>query len=76
MRCYYCGNALSTSAKECPSCGRINSRLSYVHICGIIGGVVGSLIGFTAFQVEGALVGGLVGILLAELAGRLAFRPK
>jgi hypothetical protein len=76
MHCYFCGNKMPFAAKECPSCGRAKSRLRFVPVWGVIGGVVGSLIGFTAYHTEGALAGGLLGILLAETAGRLAFRAR
>jgi hypothetical protein len=76
MQCYYCGNKIPSSARLCPACGRAKTKRVYVPLWGVIGGVVGSLIGFTAFNMEGALVGGLLGILLLELAGRMVFRPK
>ena len=44
--CYYCGNDIPAEAHGCPTCGRGTSRLAYVHMCGVIGGLVGSFIGF------------------------------
>jgi hypothetical protein len=36
----------------------------YLHLCGVIGGIVGSLIGFTLINLPAALVGGLLGIII------------
>jgi hypothetical protein len=48
----------------------------FVHLCGVIGGVVGSLIGFTFYNLAGALVGGLAGIVACETAAILVFRSR
>lgn len=74
MQCYYCGHRIPSEAEVCPVCGHARTKLSYVHMLAVIGGVVGSLIGFTLFDMPGALVGGLASILASELGGRLAFR--
>ncbi len=57
-----------------PSSGSAAARMSYVHFCGVAGGIVGSLLGYTLFDVGGALVGGFLGILACELAARRALR--
>jgi len=41
-----------------------------------VGGIVGSLIGFTFFDMIGALAGGLLGIVLAELGARVLLRSR
>lgn len=74
MQCYYCGQHFPAGTTFCPACGHAKTRLSYVHLLGVIGGVAGSLVGFTLFDMAGALVGGLAGILLSEAGGYLAFR--
>jgi len=50
--------------------------LSYLHLCGVAGGVAGSLIGFTGYGVGGALAVGLAGILAAELIAWIVLRPR
>jgi hypothetical protein len=50
--------------------------LIYVRLWGVVGGVVGSLAGFTLYDLGGALVGGLLGIVVFELAARMALRQK
>ena len=72
MRCPRCGNdALYFLARRCGACG---SDLSpNIHLFGVLGGVIGSLLGFTFYNVAGALVGGLVGILL-YVYGRMIYR--
>ena len=74
MQCYYCGGEIRSPAKVCPACGHIRSRMIYVHLCGVVGGVCGSLIGFTFYDLGGALVGGLVGILACEAVATIGFR--
>jgi len=76
MQCYYCGSHVPHAARSCPSCGRGKSRLSYLHLCGVAGGVAGSLIGFTGYGVGGALAVGLAGILAAELIAWIVLRPR
>ena len=76
MQCYACGQNIPTGNKVCPSCGKAPSRMIYVHFCGVIGGIAGSLIGYTLFDTVGALAGGLTGIVACELLARLAFRPR
>jgi hypothetical protein len=75
-RCYYCGSSIPAAAPECPACGRGRSKLVYILLWGVIGGLAGSLTGFTAYGVAGALAGGLVGILLFEIAARLSCRSR
>jgi hypothetical protein len=75
MQCYYCGNHIPMGARGCPACAQPRSKLIYVHLCGVIGGIIGSLIGFTVYDVPGALAGGLLGILIAEFGARWALRP-
>jgi hypothetical protein len=41
-----------------------------------VGGIAGSLIGFTLFDMIGALSGGLLGIVLAEFAARWVLRSE
>jgi hypothetical protein len=74
-QCYYCGGSIPAAARECPACGRGRPRLGYAHLWGVLGGLAGSLAGFTAYDVAGALAGGMLGILLFELAAHLAIRP-
>jgi len=61
--------------KVCASCGWARSKTSYVHFWGVVGGIVGSLIGYTFFDVMGALAGGFLGIVACELAARRALTP-
>jgi hypothetical protein len=56
-------------------CGREKSKLIYVHLCGVLGGVLGSLIGFTFFGMLGALLGGLLGIMASEIGATILLRP-
>jgi hypothetical protein len=60
MRCVNCGKKNWFLSNRCSQCGREASP--YVHLPGVLLGVVGSLIGFTFFQVPGSLLGGLIGI--------------
>ena len=76
MQCYYCGTHTPHGVRTCPACGRAKSRLSYVHLCGVVGGIVGSLVGFTGFGVAGALGGGFIGIVGAELVAWMIFRSR
>ena len=55
--------------------GGPRSRTSYVHFWGVVGGIVGSLVGYTFFDVAGALAGGFIGIVGCELAARWALTP-
>jgi len=48
----------------------------FVHFCGVAGGLIGSFIGFTLYDVGGSLLGGLLGIVLCELAAWSAVRSK
>lgn len=76
MKCSTCGNDVSPGATMCASCGQSSrSRLAYVPFFGVVGGIVGSLIGFTLSDAVGALIGGLLGIVLAEVGGRMLLRP-
>lgn len=71
MRCPNCGkDDLFLLTSRCPDCGRDLSP--NVHLLGVLGGVIGSLIGFTFYNMAGALTGGLLGILLYVL-GRMIF---
>jgi len=76
MQCYTCGNIFPAGMKQCPSRGRPRSKMIYVHLCGVIGGVVGSFIGFTLYDLAGTLVAGLLGIVIFEVGAALAFQPK
>jgi len=76
MQCYHCGGNIPWRNKFCPSCGHTRSRLIYVHLWGVIGGLIGSLIGFTLYDLGGSLLGGVLGIVTCELAAWLAFRSK
>jgi len=58
------------------SCGGPQSRTSYVQFCGVVSGIVGSLIGYTLFDLSGALVGGFLGIVACELTARVVRQPK
>ena len=75
MQCYHCGNTIPTGMRRCPSCGHAASRMIYVHLCGVIGGILGSLIGFTLINLPAALVGGLLGIGRAGSVSGLSARP-
>jgi hypothetical protein len=74
MQCYRCGAIIAGENRLCPACGRPRSRLIYVPLWGVIGGVVGSLVGFTAWQMAGPLLGGILGIVACEVAARLMLR--
>jgi hypothetical protein len=50
--------------------------LIYVHLCGVVGGVVGSLVGFTSYDLAGALPVGLIGVVVCELAARALLQPR
>jgi hypothetical protein len=50
--------------------------LIYVHLWGVVGGVVGSLAGFTLYDLGGALLGGLLGMVVLEMGARMAFQLK
>jgi hypothetical protein len=75
MQCYYCGQHIPHSARRCPHCGQSRSRLIYVHLFGVIGGLVGSFVGAQFYQMLGALGGGLLGIVLCEALAWWALRP-
>jgi len=60
MRCINCGKQTRFLSSHCPHCGQDFSP--YVHLPGVLLGVIGCLIGFTFFMVPGALLGGLIGI--------------
>ncbi len=51
---------MQTGNKESASCGGARSRTSYVQFSGVVAGIVGSLIGYTFFDVLGALMGGFL----------------
>jgi len=76
MKRYVSEPATSPAATVPPSSGSAATRMSYVHFCGVVGGIVGSLIGYTLFDVGGALVGGFLGILACELVARRALRRR
>jgi hypothetical protein len=76
MQCYKCGATIPVERKACPSCGSPRSRLIYVPFWGVIGGIVGSLLGFTFWSTAGALAGGLLGIVVCEVVARLRFQKR
>jgi hypothetical protein len=76
MQCSHCGGSIPHGSRACPSCGHPRSRLIYLRLFGVAGGILGSLAGFTLHDLAGAFLGGLVGIVAFELAGWLAFRPR
>jgi len=76
MQCYKCGATIPVEKKVCPSCGSPRSKLIYVPFWGVIGGIVGSLLGFTLWGMAGALAGGLLGIIALEAVARLRFRKR
>jgi len=57
MQCYTCGREMASGESTCRSCGWHRSKLIYTPFCGVVGGFVGSLIGFTFFDMTGALPG-------------------
>jgi hypothetical protein len=76
MQCYYCGAHIPHGIKMCPHCGNVRSRLIYVHLWGVIGGITGCLIGFTLSNVGWGLLGGLLGILVFDGAAKLLLRSR
>jgi len=76
MQCYTCGREMASGESTCRSCGWHRSKLIYTPFCGVVGGFVGSLIGFTFFDMTGALLGGLFGIVVAEASARRLLRPR
>jgi hypothetical protein len=76
MRCFSCGARFPMGKNRCLYCGQWRSREVYVPFWGVVGGVVGSLIGFTLWNVSGALLLGLIGIIACELGARFAFRAS
>lgn len=76
MRCPICDVYYRGSVSHQRGCG----LPPYVHLLGVLGGVIGSFIGFTVFDILGALVGGLLGIGLyvvgASLVHALVVREK
>jgi len=76
MQCYKCGATIPVEKNSCPLCGSPRSKLIYVHLWGVVGGVVGSLLGFTFSNTAGALVGGLLGIVACEVGARLWFQTR
>ena len=76
MQCYRCGYEMALGQRTCPQCGWGRSNAIYAPFCAVVGGVVGSLIGFTLFDMIGALSGGLLGIVVAEIAARLVLRSE
>jgi hypothetical protein len=75
MQCYHCGSSIPLAARTCPVCGQARSWLIYTRLCSAAGGLVGSFLGFSLYDVPGALVGGLAGIVVCEVAARFALRP-
>lgn len=59
---------------KCGHCGADQSP--FLHFTGVALGIVGSLVGFTLFDLTGALIGGLLGIVLYVIGTRLLFRKK
>jgi hypothetical protein len=76
MQCYKCGYGMALGQRACPRCGWRRSNLIYAPLCAVVGGIVGSLVGFTLFDMVGALPGGLLGIMAAEVGARLLFRTN
>ena len=72
MHCRNCGKFVWIFRDKCSHCGADQSP--YLHLTGVALGIVGSLIGFTLFNVTGALIGGLLGIVLYVVSTRLLFR--
>jgi hypothetical protein len=69
VRCFNCGKQTRFLSKHCSHCGQDFSP--YVHLPGVLLGIIGSLIGFTFFMVPGALLGGLIGIAIYGLGFRM-----
>jgi hypothetical protein len=74
MQCYKCGYEMAFGQTACQQCGWQRSNLIYAPFCAVAGGIVGSLLGFTLFDMIGALLGGLLGIILAEIGARKMLR--
>jgi hypothetical protein len=76
MQCYGCGAHIPLRAEACPACGHLKSRLIYAHLCGVIGGVAGSLVGYTFYDMAGAFAAGLAGIIVLWVGARWLFAPS
>jgi hypothetical protein len=72
MNCTRCGHRLWFLARKCPGCGRDLSP--YVHLLGVLGGLGGSFIGYSLFNMGGAIVGGLLGVLIYVALSNLRSR--
>jgi hypothetical protein len=54
----------------------IKSRLIYAHFWGVMGGIAGSLIGFTLWDMFGAFAGGAIGIVIFWTTARRFLRSR
>jgi len=72
MHCPKCGKFVLIFRNRCGHCGADQSP--FLHFLGVFLGVVGSVIGFTIFDIPGAFIGGFLGILLYVVGSRLIFR--
>lgn len=72
MYCRNCGRFVPIFRDKCGHCGADHSP--YLHLVGVVLGIIGSLIGFTLFHVPGALIGGFFGILLYVAGSRRFLR--
>lgn len=72
MYCPKCGKVVLIFRNRCGHCGA--DQAPDVHFLGVLLGIVGSLIGFTFFEIPGAVIGGFLGIVLYVVGSRLIFR--
>jgi uncharacterized OB-fold protein len=71
MECYSCGQNILAHAQVCPACGSPRSKRVYISLWGILGGLIGSFVGYSIAGMPSAIILGLVGIAGFELVAWL-----